>query len=790
MKVAYWPGCVSRGFTPELHGSMAKVAPLLDIELVELDRASCCGAGVIAEHNQELADTLNARTFALAQQEIAGGADLMMNICSTCQGAQNECQERLDGNTEYRDHINETLAPEGLTYERGISNKNFLWLMVEEIGLDAIKEKVKRPLTDLRVGPFYGCYIVRPTDRLGIDREHPRDRYLQQLIEALGGTVVDYAGQYKCCGFPIITMNREASLKQAGRHLGDAIDADADCLVTPCPLCHLNLDLQQPLAEKVVGRDARDAGAAPAAARRARPRARAQGARDEQARRAADLGDRLVDLRGRRRRRATTSARSPRRLVARGRGASARRPRARAGPRAASLPRLLPDRLTRNGHAHVARYAWPAGVAGAGWPGTPPTRCATAARARHGYELRGECDPAGPEFLRAAEAITGAPISWGNDVELLVNGDQIFPCYLETIRDAQRTLCMLTYAYWRGGIADEVADALCERAAAGVECNVIIDAMGGVQMEPDVLRADDRTAGVRVSRFRPPKPYAVRRLANRTHRKILVADGEVGLTGGVGIAEEWTGDAQDPDHWRDTHVRVRGPVVRGLFGAFAENWLEATGEVLVGDGYTPELEAVDDGGPMQVVRSSAGVGDTNVEALYYLAIAAARESLDLTAAYFVPRPAFSDALEAAARARGARARARARASTSTRRPCASRAAPATTSCSTAASSSTSTARRCCTRSRSCSTASGPPSARSTSTTAPSSSTTRRRCACSRARSPRSSRSSSSATSRSRTHRRRWRGGPVQRARGGVDWRGGARRRNARVVEARAPKSLR
>jgi succinate dehydrogenase / fumarate reductase cytochrome b subunit len=255
VKVAYWPGCVSRGFTPELHGSMAQVAPLLDIELVALDRASCCGAGVIAEHNQELADTLNARTFALAQKEMADGAELMMNICSTCQGAQSECQERLDGNSEYRERINETLAPEGLTYERGISNKNFLWLMVEEIGLDAIKAKVKRPLTDLRVGPFYGCYIVRPTDRLGIGRDNPRDRYLQMLIEALGGTVVDYAGQYKCCGFPIITMNREASLKQAGRHLGDAIDADADCLVTPCPLCHLNLDLQQPGAEKVVGRD-------------------------------------------------------------------------------------------------------------------------------------------------------------------------------------------------------------------------------------------------------------------------------------------------------------------------------------------------------------------------------------------------------------------------------------------------------------------------------------------------------------------------------------------------------
>ncbi len=253
LKVAYWPGCVSRGFTPELHGSMAQVAPLLDIELVELDRASCCGAGVLAEHNQELADTLNARTFALAQQ--VEGAEMMMNICSTCQGAQSECQQRLDANAEYREAVNTTLEPEGLHYEKGITNKHFLWLMVEEIGLDEIAKKVTKPLNGLRVGPFYGCYIVRPTDRVGIDDEHPRDTYLDQLIEALGGTVVDYAGAHKCCGFPIITMNKEVSLKQAARHLGDAIDADADCLVTPCPLCHLNLDLQQPLAERYGGRD-------------------------------------------------------------------------------------------------------------------------------------------------------------------------------------------------------------------------------------------------------------------------------------------------------------------------------------------------------------------------------------------------------------------------------------------------------------------------------------------------------------------------------------------------------
>jgi succinate dehydrogenase / fumarate reductase, cytochrome b subunit len=251
MKVAYWPGCVSRGFAPELHGAMAKVAPLLDIELLELDRASCCGAGVIAEHNQELADTLNARTFALAQRT---DGQLMMNICSTCQGSQSECQERLDANHEYREHINQTLAGDGLSYERGITNKNFLWLLVEDIGLDELRARVKRPLTNLWVGPFYGCYIARPTRRLQIDEQHPRDRYLHMLIEALGGTVIDYAGVYKCCGFPIITLSKQASLAQAGRHVGDAIDAHADCLVTPCPLCHLNLDMQQPLAAKTVGR--------------------------------------------------------------------------------------------------------------------------------------------------------------------------------------------------------------------------------------------------------------------------------------------------------------------------------------------------------------------------------------------------------------------------------------------------------------------------------------------------------------------------------------------------------
>jgi cardiolipin synthase A/B len=301
----------------------------------------------------------------------------------------------------------------------------------------------------------------------------------------------------------------------------------------------------------------------------------------------------------------------------------------------------------RQGPRPVARYAWPAGVAAAGAAWYAADSLSHRRESGHGYELRGEVDVAEPNFLRAAEALTGAPVSYGNDVELLVNGDQIFPAYLDAIRGAEETINLLTYAYWKGDIAIEVAGALCERAQAGVECNVIIDALGGARMDRGLVEKM-RAAGVDFCWFRPLKVYAVRRLENRTHRKLLIVDGKLGFTGGVGIAEEWTGDAQDPDHWRDTHVRVRGPVVRGLQGAFAENWLEGTGNVLAGDRYLPELDEVEGGGAMQVMRSSATVGDTNAEALIYLALAAAKRSIELTSAYFVPRPAFTEALIEAA----------------------------------------------------------------------------------------------------------------------------------------------
>ena len=254
MKVAYWPGCVSRGFTPELHGSMAKVAPLLDIELVELDRACCTGAGVIAEHNQELADTLNARTFALAQQ--VDGAEMMMNICSTCQGAQSECQERLDANAEYRAHVNATLAGRGAELREGPHEQE---LPVAARGGDRARRAAQQ--SDASADEPQGRALLRVLHRAPPRRASGSTRSTRATTTSTRSSthsaaqVIEYAGMRKCCGFPIITMNKQASLKQAGRHLGDAVDADADCLVTPCPLCHLNLDLQQPLAEGVVGRE-------------------------------------------------------------------------------------------------------------------------------------------------------------------------------------------------------------------------------------------------------------------------------------------------------------------------------------------------------------------------------------------------------------------------------------------------------------------------------------------------------------------------------------------------------
>jgi len=236
---------------------------------------------------------------------------------------------------------------------------------------------------------------------------------------------------------------------------------------------------------------------------------------------------------------------------------------------------------------------------------------------------------------------------------VLVNGDAIFPAFLETIRGAQRTINLETYVYWRGDIAVEVAEALCERARAGVEVNVILDAVGAAKMDRDLAR-EMREAGVSVAFFRPPKAYAIRQINKRTHRKLLVVDGRVGFTGGVGIADQWSGHAQDPDHWRETHFRVEGPVVAQLQSAFNDNWIKTTGELLNGPDHFPPLERAGDMDAHLFIASPAG-GSESMHLMYLQAVAAAVRSIDLCAAYFVPDHLIAQAL-LAARQRGVRVR--------------------------------------------------------------------------------------------------------------------------------------
>ncbi len=249
MKYAFYPGCVAKGACPELKMATENTAKALGIELVELEKAACTGAGVISEHEPELADTLNARTFAMAEKL---GLPLM-NICSTCQGNFSQSVARLRNDSDLLKRVNETLADEGLKYSGNIEVKNFLWVMVEDYGLDKLKAKVKKPLKNLKTAPFYGCYILRPSWDLGYQEHKDRGQYLEMLIETCGGDAVDYDGKDKCCGFPIQSMNKKNSFQMAANHLMDAKSQGADTLVTPCPLCHLNLDANQPDLKKYAG---------------------------------------------------------------------------------------------------------------------------------------------------------------------------------------------------------------------------------------------------------------------------------------------------------------------------------------------------------------------------------------------------------------------------------------------------------------------------------------------------------------------------------------------------------
>ncbi len=257
------------------------------------------------------------------------------------------------------------------------------------------------------------------------------------------------------------------------------------------------------------------------------------------------------------------------------------------------------------------------------------------------------------QFMHELGTLLGPPVLDGNSIEDLQNGDEIFPAMLAAIRAARHTITFETYIYWSGEIGKDFREALVERAKAGVKVHVLLDWVGSQKMDGDTIPAL-RKAGVEVEQYHPLHWYSLARMNNRTHRKLLVIDGRVGFTGGVGIADQWRGDAQNPDYWRDSHYRVEGPAVAQIQAAFVDNWMKTSGRVLQGKGYFPPLQPVGDRRAQMFISSPRAGGDS-MQLMYLLALTAAERTIDLSAAYFVPDD-FTRAAIIAAIARGVRVR--------------------------------------------------------------------------------------------------------------------------------------
>lgn len=251
MKYALYTGCVAKGAGRELLTATMLAAERLGIQLDDMTDASCCGAGVIQEDNPILADTLNARTLSLAEEN---GLDIM-TICGTCQGVIRATQKRLDGDPAYKEKVNSDLKRDtGREYSGKVKVKHFYQIIEEDYGLDSLAKRVQKKLSGLKVAPYYGCYALRPHEE--VDLAVPdRPDSLEKAIEALGATSVDFPQRQKCCGFPILMSNKSNSLTLSGNVVIGALDAGAQCIMTPCPLCHLNLDAYQPEMESMFERE-------------------------------------------------------------------------------------------------------------------------------------------------------------------------------------------------------------------------------------------------------------------------------------------------------------------------------------------------------------------------------------------------------------------------------------------------------------------------------------------------------------------------------------------------------
>ena len=241
---------------------------------------------------------------------------------------------------------------------------------------------------------------------------------------------------------------------------------------------------------------------------------------------------------------------------------------------------------------------------------------------------------ADPQFSRSTSALLGPPFISGNNVIALSNGDEIFPQMLNAIRSAKITITFETFIYWTGTIGEEFSNALSERALAGVKVHVLLDWLGSVKME--TLQIDKmREAGVQIERYHKPHWSQLGRFNNRTHRKLLILDGKTGFTGGVGIADQWRGDARNPNEWRDSHFKITGPVVGQMQAVFMDNWIKANGQVLHNALYFPHLDTQ---GKLetQMFSSSPSGGSDSMQLMYLMAITASSKTIELSSAYFVP----------------------------------------------------------------------------------------------------------------------------------------------------------
>jgi cardiolipin synthase len=255
------------------------------------------------------------------------------------------------------------------------------------------------------------------------------------------------------------------------------------------------------------------------------------------------------------------------------------------------------------------------------------------------------------QFQRNMNVMFGPPLIGGNQARALVNGDVFFADMLQAIADAKRTITFESYIFWSGDIGNRFTEALIERAQAGVKVHLLFDALGSGDIDDDWVKRM-RAAGIEVEKYNPWRLTTLPRINNRTHRKIMVVDGRIGYTGGAGVGDEWTGNAQDPKHWRDTQFRVEGPVVLQMQAAFIENWIEVTGRVLHGTEYFLELGRAGEQAAQFIVTSPGG-GSESMQLMYLMSIAAATKSIQLSAAYFVPDDVEIRTLVAAAK-RGVR----------------------------------------------------------------------------------------------------------------------------------------